>query len=87
MTGHVIDKIGYHGLLTWHLELDGVRVPEGDRSQGPTAIPGREQVGARSASAYWNGFDHCRQALTEKEILGPLTCPRTFPLDPILPMR
>ena len=31
MTGHVIDKIGYHGFLTWHLELDGVRVPEGDR--------------------------------------------------------
>jgi alkylation response protein AidB-like acyl-CoA dehydrogenase len=34
MTGHVIDKIGYHGLLTWHLELDGVRVPEGDRLTG-----------------------------------------------------
>ena len=34
MTGHVIDKIGYHGLFTWHLELDGVRVPEGDRLTG-----------------------------------------------------
>ena len=34
ITGHVIDKIGYHGLLTWHLELDGVRVPEGDRLTG-----------------------------------------------------
>jgi len=34
MTGHVIDKIGYHGFLTWHLELDGVRVPEGDRLTG-----------------------------------------------------
>ena len=34
MTGHVIDKIGYHGFLTWHLELDGVRVPEDDRLTG-----------------------------------------------------
>jgi alkylation response protein AidB-like acyl-CoA dehydrogenase len=34
MTGHVIDKIGYHGFLTWHLELEGVRVPEGDRLTG-----------------------------------------------------
>jgi alkylation response protein AidB-like acyl-CoA dehydrogenase len=34
VTGHVIDKIGYHGFLTWHLELDGVRVPESDRLTG-----------------------------------------------------
>lgn len=34
MTGRVIDKIGYHGFLTFELELDGVRVPEGDRLTG-----------------------------------------------------
>jgi len=34
MTGHAIDKVGYHGFLTYHLELDGVRVPEGDRLTG-----------------------------------------------------
>ena len=34
MTGPVIDKIGYHGFLTWQLELDGVRVPESDRLTG-----------------------------------------------------
>jgi alkylation response protein AidB-like acyl-CoA dehydrogenase len=34
MSGHSIDKVGYHGFLTWHLELDGVRVPEGDRLTG-----------------------------------------------------
>ncbi|GBU16518.1 MULTISPECIES: acyl-CoA dehydrogenase family protein [Methylobacterium] len=34
MTGHPIDKIGYHGFLTWQLELDGVRVPESDRLTG-----------------------------------------------------
>ncbi|WP_430912082.1 acyl-CoA dehydrogenase family protein [Methylobacterium sp. sgz302541] len=34
MTGHVIDKIGYHGFLTFELALDGVRVPESDRLTG-----------------------------------------------------
>jgi len=27
MTGTTIPKIGYHGILSWNLELDGVRVP------------------------------------------------------------
>ncbi|MGE7154920.1 acyl-CoA dehydrogenase family protein [Methylorubrum rhodesianum] len=34
MTGTVIDKIGYHGFLTFELILDGVRVPERDRLTG-----------------------------------------------------
>lgn len=34
VTGTVIDKIGYHGFLTFELELDGVRVPESDRLTG-----------------------------------------------------
>ncbi len=34
VTGTVIDKIGYHGFLTYELELDGVRVPESDRLTG-----------------------------------------------------
>jgi len=34
MTGRPIDKIGYHGFLTWDLELDGVRVPDADRLTG-----------------------------------------------------
>ena len=34
MTGQVIDKIGYHGFLTFELALDGVRVPESDRLTG-----------------------------------------------------
>jgi alkylation response protein AidB-like acyl-CoA dehydrogenase len=42
ITGWVIDKIGYHGLLTWHLELDGVRVPEGDRLTGLYGDEGAE---------------------------------------------
>jgi alkylation response protein AidB-like acyl-CoA dehydrogenase len=34
MTGTTIDKIGYHGFLTWDLVLDGVRVPDSDRLTG-----------------------------------------------------
>ncbi|MBC7831480.1 MAG: acyl-CoA dehydrogenase, partial [Hyphomicrobium sp.] len=34
MTGEVIDKVGYHGFLTYDLVLDGVRVPESDRLTG-----------------------------------------------------
>ena len=34
MTGRVIDKIGYHGFLTFELDLEGVRVPESDRLTG-----------------------------------------------------
>ncbi len=34
VTGSAIDKIGYHGFLTWDLELEGVRVPDSDRLTG-----------------------------------------------------
>jgi alkylation response protein AidB-like acyl-CoA dehydrogenase len=34
MTGEAIDKVGYHGFLTWRLQLDGVRVPEAERLTG-----------------------------------------------------
>jgi alkylation response protein AidB-like acyl-CoA dehydrogenase len=40
MTGSPIDKIGYHGFLTWDLQLDGVRVPDADRLTGLYADPG-----------------------------------------------
>ena len=46
ITGRVIDKIGYHGFLTWHLELDGVRVPEGDRLTGLYGDEGAEPTWA-----------------------------------------
>ncbi|MCW2615982.1 MAG: acyl-CoA dehydrogenase [Frankiales bacterium] len=34
MSGTPIDKIGYHGFLTWDLQLDGLRVPDSDRLTG-----------------------------------------------------
>ena len=42
LTGTVIDKIGYHGFLTWDLTFDGVRVPAanlvGDDAGGTQAF-------------------------------------------------
>jgi alkylation response protein AidB-like acyl-CoA dehydrogenase len=30
LTGYPIDKVGYHGFLTWDLTFDGVRIPKGN---------------------------------------------------------
>jgi len=48
MTGTCIDKIGYHGFLTWDLDLAGVRVPDGDRLTGLYA----EQGGADDGEGF-----------------------------------
>ncbi len=42
MTGTPIDKIGYHGFLTWDLQLDGLRVPDADRLTGLYADEGAD---------------------------------------------
>ncbi|HZU72133.1 MAG TPA: acyl-CoA dehydrogenase family protein [Acidimicrobiales bacterium] len=34
LTGRPIDKIGYHGFLTWDLEFDGLRVPAANLAGG-----------------------------------------------------
>lgn len=34
LTGSTIDKIGYHGFLTWDLTFDGVRVPASNKVDG-----------------------------------------------------
>jgi len=42
MTGSPIDKVGYHGFLTWDLVLDGVRIPDADRLTGLYGDEGAE---------------------------------------------
>lgn len=55
LTGHPIDKVGYHGFLTWDLVFDGVRIPAGDLvvepgdDDGRTAPGGDGDSGASSA--------------------------------------
>ncbi len=50
MTGTAIDKIGYHGFLTWELDLDGVRVPDSDRLTGLYAEEGGAEEGGGFAA-------------------------------------
>ena len=39
VTGHPIDKIGYHGFVTWHLDIDGLRVPASNvLAGGPDSV-------------------------------------------------
>ena len=38
LTGEVIDKIGYHGFLTWNLVFDGVRVPADALMRGDESV-------------------------------------------------
>ncbi|WP_127783839.1 acyl-CoA dehydrogenase family protein [Rhodococcus sp. X156] len=47
LTGRPIDKIGYHGFLTWDLELDGVRIPAGN------VVTSGEQEGGFSGVGAW----------------------------------
>ncbi len=46
LTGTPIDKIGYHGFLTWDLELDGVRIPAGNVVSSGAQEGGFSGVGA-----------------------------------------
>src|SRR5262249_15976941 len=49
LTGEMIDKIGYHGFLTWNLTFDGLRVPV-------TNLPGaRPRPAGRAAESENDG--------------------------------
>ncbi|SDY46209.1 Acyl-CoA dehydrogenase [Modestobacter sp. DSM 44400] len=56
LTGSPIDKVGYHGFLTWDLAFDGVRVPAGDLIvEGGDADAGEDSgAGFREAQAFLN---------------------------------
>ena len=60
MTGHAIDKIGYHGFLTWELELDGVRVPDTDRLTGLYAEEGGDADTGGGFAAMQRGLNIAR---------------------------
>jgi len=53
LTGEPIDKIGYHGFVTWDLTFDGVRVPKANRSRATsTTSPSCAQVCAASCTTW-----------------------------------
>jgi alkylation response protein AidB-like acyl-CoA dehydrogenase len=54
LTGTPIDKIGYHGFLTWDLTFDGVVVPLGNALTGPDAKTGGSAGGDAGTAAFKN---------------------------------
>ena len=42
LRGEPIDKVGYHGMTTWHLWFEGLRVPDANRVRGHRSRPGSE---------------------------------------------
>ncbi|WP_375503235.1 acyl-CoA dehydrogenase family protein [uncultured Jatrophihabitans sp.] len=52
LTGTVIDKIGYHGFLTWELHFDGVRVPAANLAGGTDGEGDGSDSGPGSTQAF-----------------------------------
>ncbi|MGY1773456.1 acyl-CoA dehydrogenase family protein [Blastococcus sp. SYSU D00813] len=48
LSGHPIDKVGYHGFLTWDLTFDGVRIPAGNVLDDANAADGEGEEAARA---------------------------------------
>ncbi|GAA4729048.1 hypothetical protein GCM10023328_04450 [Modestobacter marinus] len=59
LSGYAIDKVGYHGFLTWDLTFDQVRIPATDLIVGPGEGGGSDSsgdsgAGFREAQAFLN---------------------------------
>src|SRR3954470_1746148 len=47
LTGYAIDKVGYHGFLTWDLTFDGVRIPRANAIDETAASDEEGAIGGR----------------------------------------
>jgi alkylation response protein AidB-like acyl-CoA dehydrogenase len=54
LSGYPIDKVGYHGFLTWDLTFDEVRIPADDLIVGPGEGGDDSGAGFREAQAFLN---------------------------------
>ena len=61
LTGYPIDKVGYHGFLTWDLTFDGVRIPAGNVIDEARAA--REDSDAEGEAAEQAGFAEAQKFL------------------------
>ncbi|RBY79753.1 acyl-CoA dehydrogenase family protein [Blastococcus sp. TF02A-26] len=48
LSGHPIDKVGYHGFLTWDLTFDGVRIPAENVLDDANDAGGEGEIGGRA---------------------------------------
>jgi len=74
ITGTPIDKIGYHGFVTWDLHFDGLRVPAGNRlgAEGFTDTQqwlniARVHTAARAVGLARAAVEDCVRYLQERE--------------------
>jgi alkylation response protein AidB-like acyl-CoA dehydrogenase len=80
LRGEPIDKIGYHGFLTWDLRFDGVRIPagnvvttggdEGLRGVGSWLDIARVHTAARAVGLAQGAVEDCTTYLQEREQFG-----------------
>src|SRR5688500_6807344 len=66
MSGYPIDKVGYHGFLTWDLTLDGVRVPKDNVLDEARAA--REESDEEGQAAEQAGFAEAQKFLNTARV-------------------
>ncbi|MDT0274609.1 acyl-CoA dehydrogenase family protein [Blastococcus goldschmidtiae] len=66
LSGSPIDKIGYHGFLTWDLTFDGVRIPENNIIDEAKAA--REDSGEEGEAAKQAGFAEAQKFLNTARV-------------------
>lgn len=66
LSGHPIDKIGYHGFLTWDLTFDGVRIPKDNVIDQAKAA--REDSAEEGKAAEQAGFAEAQKFLNTARV-------------------
>ncbi|MGY1601337.1 acyl-CoA dehydrogenase family protein [Geodermatophilus sp. SYSU D00815] len=70
LTGHPIDKVGYHGFLTWDLTFDGVRIPRDDVVDEAAASGEEGEAGRRAGFAEAQKFLNTARVHTAARAVG-----------------
>src|SRR3954468_18670751 len=69
LTGYPIDKVGYHGFLTWDLRFDGVRIPKDNViDQAKAAQEESAEEGLDTAAAQQAGFAEAQKFLNTARV-------------------
>ncbi|MBB3085257.1 acyl-CoA dehydrogenase family protein [Geodermatophilus sabuli] len=70
LTGSPIDKVGYHGFLTWDLTFDGVRIPRGNVVDEAAASDEEGAAGRRAGFAQAQLFLNTARVHTAARAVG-----------------
>src|SRR3954466_13700750 len=70
LTGYPIDKVGYHGFLTWDLTFDGVRIPKDDVIDEAAASDEEGEAAERAGFAEAQKFLNTARVHTAARAVG-----------------